>query len=164
VRHAQINRFRLGDLKGVLEIEAAAFRRDAFPSEVFLELHQRCPDSFLVAKRSGKIVGYIASLLEDSGAEIVSLAVDPTYRRLGIGRSLMMHMLAKLRASGVRRVSLTVRPANRAATRLYSALGFHPVRRLSQYYADGCDAIEMQRIFSGATRTTEASTSSGNAA
>jgi ribosomal-protein-alanine N-acetyltransferase len=143
-------------------MEAAAFRRDAFPSEVFLELHRRRPDFFLVAKRRGQIVGYIASLLEEGEAEIVSLAVDPKHRRLGIGRSLMMHTLAKLQASGARRVSLTVRPANRAATRLYSTLGFRAVRRLSQYYADGSDAIEMQRIFSAKARTTEASTSSRN--
>jgi len=163
VRQIPINRFRLADLKEVLEIESAAFRQDAYPAEVFLELHQTCPDFFLVAKSHGSVVGYVASFLQGSDAEIVSIAVDPRRRRRGIGRALMMHTLAKLKAHGIRYVDLTVRPANRPAIRLYSALGFRPVRRISQYYADNGDAIEMQKALSGQRGAKGASISSGTA-
>lgn len=161
MRDVQISRFRLADLKDILEIESAAFRKDAYPTEVFLELHQEFPDYFLVAKSSGSVVGYVASFLDGSDAEIVSIAVHPNHRRHGIGRELMMHTLAKLKAFGIRRVTLTVRPANRPAMRLYSTLGFRCVRRISQYYADGSNAIEMQ--LSGATRPADASISSERA-
>jgi len=158
----RIGRFRLADLKDVLGIESAAFRRDAFPAEVFLRLHQDCPELFLVAKSHGSAVGYAGSFIEGSDAEIVSIAVDPKHRGRGIGKALMMHTLAKLKASGIQRVTLTVRPSNRPAMRLYSILGFQPVRRISRYYADGADAIEMQLVLSHATRA-GASISSGKA-
>jgi len=151
------------DLQGVLKIESASFRGDAYSAEVFLELHENCPDFFLVAKIHGSVVGYVASFLEESDAEIVSIAVDPKHRRQGIGRALMMHMLAKLTAFGIRRVTLTVRPTNIAAMRLYSTLGFRRVRQISQYYADGSDAIEMQKVLSDATDAADASISSGSA-
>jgi [ribosomal protein S18]-alanine N-acetyltransferase len=160
MRHARISRFRLADLKGVVAIESAAFRGDAFPAEAFFELHQTCPECFLVAKSNGSVVGYIGSLLQGSDAEIVSIAVDPRHRRQGIGRALMMHTFAKLKGLGIQRVTLTVRPRNRPAIRLYSALGFRSVRRMSHYYADGSDAFEMRRILSLATRAADASISS----
>ena len=108
-------------------------------------------------------MGYVASSLEGSDAEIVSIAVRPGHRRCGIGRALMMHTLVKLKAFGIRRVTLTVRPTNSAAMRLYSTLGFRRVRQISQYYADGSDAIEMQKVLFGATRAADASISSGSA-
>ena len=159
----RISRFRLADLQSVLKIESASFRGDAYSAEVFLELHENCPDFFLVAKIHGSVVGYVASFLEESDAEIVSIAVDPKHRRQGIGRALMMHTLAKLTVFGIRRVTLTVRSANRPAMRLYAMLGFRCVRRISQYYADDSNAIEMQKALSGATRAADASISSGSA-
>lgn len=161
MRYIQISRFRLADLKDVLEAESAAFRRDGYPAEVFLELHQDWPDFFVVAKSHGSVVGYVASFLDGSDAEIVSIAVDPKHRRHGIGRVLMMHTLAKLKAFGIRRVTLTVRPANRPALRLYAMLGFRCVSRICQYYANGSDAIEMQKLLSSAAPAAGASISSG---
>ena len=108
-------------------------------------------------------MGYVASSLEGSDAEIVSIAVRPGHRRCGIGRALMMHTFVKLKAFGIRRVTLTVRPANRPAVQLYARLGFRSLRRIRQYYPDGSDAIEMQKELSGATRAAGASTSSGSA-
>jgi ribosomal-protein-alanine N-acetyltransferase len=160
VRDIHISRFRLADLKDILDIESAAFRKDAYPADVFSELHQEFPDYFLVAKSSGSVVGYVASFLDGRDAEIVSIAVHPNHQRHGIGRALMMHMLAKLTVIGIRRATLTVRPTNRPAMRLYSTLGFRCVRRISQYYSDGSDAIEMQKVLSGATRAADASISS----
>jgi ribosomal-protein-alanine N-acetyltransferase len=128
-----------------------------------LELHQECPDCFLVAKSHGSVVGYVASFLQWSDAEIVSIAVDPKHRRHVIGRALMIHILAKLKAFGIRRVTLTVRPANRPAVRLYSTLGFRCVRRISQYYSDSSNALEMQKVLSSAAPAAGASISSGTA-
>jgi hypothetical protein len=44
VRDIHISRFRLADLKDILDIESAAFRKDAYPAEVLLEMHQEFPD------------------------------------------------------------------------------------------------------------------------
>lgn len=47
-------------------------------------------------------------------------------RRHGLGRELMVAVLARLRDSGIEQVRLTVEPANRAAVLLYRSLGFRP--------------------------------------
>jgi ribosomal-protein-alanine N-acetyltransferase len=147
VRDFRISRFRLADLKGVLELESTAFRKDAYSAAMFLELYHKCPDFFLIAKSHGTVVGYVVAYGPGRNAEIISIAVDPKHRKHGIGKALMMRALAKLRVSGVPCVKLTVRPANRAAIRLYSILGFHRVRRITQYYSDAGDALQMQKVF-----------------
>jgi [ribosomal protein S18]-alanine N-acetyltransferase len=114
------------------------------------------PDFFLVAKRHRTVVSYVAASVHGSTAEIVSIAVDPKHQGHGIGKALITHMLARLKASAIRRVALTVRPENRPAMRLYSTLGFHRVRRINRDYSDGSDAFEMQIVLSTAMRTADA--------
>ena len=55
------------------------------------------PDFFLVAKRHRTVVSYVAA----STAEIVSIAVDPKHQGHGIGKALITHMLARLKASAI---------------------------------------------------------------
>jgi ribosomal-protein-alanine N-acetyltransferase len=147
VRDIRISRFRSADLKDVLKLESAAFRKDAYSAHMFLELHHECPDLFLIARSHGAIVGYIVACARGRNAEIISIAVDPKYRKHGIGKALMMRTFTNLKASRVRCVRLTVRPANRAAIRLYSILGFQRVHRINQYYSDAGDALQMQKVF-----------------
>jgi [ribosomal protein S18]-alanine N-acetyltransferase len=78
-------------------------------------------------------------------AEIVSLAVNPDYRRRGLAGALMHSTLRSLRRTGARRVSLMVRPANHAAHTFYRSFGFRRVRLARGYYEDGGDAIIMAR-------------------
>lgn len=60
------------------------------------------------------------------GVPEVSLAIVPGYRRRGIGRALLIALLARARAQGTGHVSLSVSRANPALA-LYQALGFSPV-------------------------------------
>ena len=147
MRDIRISRCRLADLKDILKLESAVFRKDAFTADMFWKLYQECPDFFLIARSQGVIVGYIVACVRGQKAEIISIAVDPTHRRHGIGKTLMTRALAKLKAQGVQCVRLTVRPANLAAIRLYSILGFQRVRRILQYYADSGNALQMRKIF-----------------
>jgi mycothiol synthase len=55
---------------------------------------------------------------------INDLGVDPAYRRLGLGRALLAHGVAWLRAQGVDCVELWVEGNNREANRLYETTGF----------------------------------------
>jgi ribosomal protein S18 acetylase RimI-like enzyme len=52
------------------------------------------------------------------------LWVAPSHRRHGVARELVLEMLARLRATGVRRAWLWVLSGNRAAWQLYERLGF----------------------------------------
>jgi ribosomal-protein-alanine N-acetyltransferase len=143
--HTLIRRFRPADLNPILEIERSTFLEDAFPRKMFLDLFEDCPELFLVAEHHGHIVGYMVTCVDGRKAEVVSIAVDARRRNQGVGRSLMADTLAKLKASRVRRVELTVRETNRAAIRFYRRFGFTRLGRIDRYYSDGGDALKMRK-------------------
>jgi len=64
---------------------------------------------------------------------------------------LLESVLRRLGRRGVQRISLMVRPANRAALRLYAEAGFRRVRRVAAYYEDGRDGLLMVRGLGTAT-------------
>ena len=110
---------------------------------MFLELYRDCGDLFLVAKRSGRIVGYIVTGVGSRKAEIISIAVDPEYRNVGVGKALILHAIDKLRELGVGRLELTVRKTSTAAIRLYRRFGFCPLKTIAHYYQDDGDGLRM---------------------
>ena len=57
-------------------------------------------------------------------AHVTQLCVAHTERGLGLGRRLLRHCLAELRAAGFEAISLTVTEQNAGAARLYIELGF----------------------------------------
>jgi len=73
----------------------------------------------------GLIGGYRAT---DSSAtvELVSMWVDPSARRSGVGRALVEAVLDWARETEASEVALGVMESNPAATQLYSATGFIP--------------------------------------
>jgi ribosomal-protein-alanine N-acetyltransferase len=63
-----------------------------------------------------------------------NLAVDPSYRRRGVGRLLMELVLDWGRRRGARKAFLEVRPSNAAALALYRSLGFRTLSLRRRYY------------------------------
>jgi len=130
------------DLLAVVRIERACFS-DPWPYDAFERLLDE--PAFLVAEREGAVVGYVvADSTPNHGRDIghvKDLAVHPEAREQGIGRTLLRSALARLRAVGVAVVRLEVRESNAAARSLYADEGFDPIRRVSNYYRDGEDAL-----------------------
>lgn len=62
--------------------------------------------------------------------EIANVLVLPQWRRRGIGRALVTHLCDLARRQRVKRVQLTVDPANTAALALYAQAGFVAVGSL----------------------------------
>ncbi|MEK7409667.1 MAG: ribosomal protein S18-alanine N-acetyltransferase [Acidobacteriota bacterium] len=145
MRRCRVARFRRWHLEGVLEIEHASFGEEAYTREMFLELQRDCGELFFVARRAGRVAGYIVSGLRADRAEIVSIAVDPACRRMGLGKALMARTLQDLERRGARRVGLMVRSSDAAAISFYRGFGFRPVRRVAGYYGDGGEGLRMVR-------------------
>lgn len=78
-------------------------------------------------------------------AEILTLGVCPELRGRGLARALLGHVEAKLAAAGVGRVILEVSLENSAARALYAAAGYREVGRRPGYYADGSDALVLEK-------------------
>jgi len=73
-------------------------------------------------------------------AELLRIAVDPSLRRGGHGRSLLRHSMAQLARMGVATLHLEVRVGNKAARLLYESDGWVASGIRKAYYRDGEDA------------------------
>ncbi len=89
---------------------------------------------WLVAVEDGKLVGYIGSQAVMDEADVMNVAVDMNYRRRGIGEALVKELVALLKKSGIRCLTLEVRAGNEPAVTLYEKLGFVQVGRRPGYY------------------------------
>lgn len=115
------------------------------------------PKSFLVAEVDGQIAGYIMCRVERvlsrfqrfkicKAGHVISIAVLPEYRRMGIASSLLKNaMKVLIEVYDCSEVFLEVRVSNTPAITLYEKLGFIKVDRIKKYYIDGEDAYLMAR-------------------
>lgn len=80
------------------------------------------------------LAGYaIVSYLVDE-AHLLNICVAPGWQRLGGGRHLLRHAVARARAEGMVRMLLEVRAGNTAARELYSREGFREIGWRKGYY------------------------------
>lgn len=76
-----------------------------------------------VGELAGEVVGYVYTRILEGVAYVTHVVVAPQHRGKGLGRAFMDQIAAELRAQGVPRWELNVRPDNVAAIRLYEAVG-----------------------------------------
>ena len=75
---------------------------------------------------------------------IAMLAVDPSCRRMGLGRKLVQRTIEAMRDLDADEVILETEITNLAALRLYESFGFLRDKRLQQYYLNGNDAFKLK--------------------
>lgn len=131
------------DMPAILELEKICFKEETFHKKQIEYLLRKARSLFLVASVEGDIVGSIIILLRKniSNARIYSLNVHPSYRRLGIGSSLMDHSENLLINMGYRNFTLEAGVNNIAARNLYISKGYSVERRMEKYYRNGDDAF-----------------------
>jgi ribosomal-protein-alanine N-acetyltransferase len=77
-------------------------------------------------------------------AHITTFGVHPDWRRLGVGRRLLLRLVELALELGAVRMTLEVRVGNEAAKALYRSFGFSVAGRRPRYYTDdGEDAYVM---------------------
>jgi ribosomal-protein-alanine N-acetyltransferase len=108
--------------------------------------HIRHPESLVLIARHGEyLTGFAIMGFGDEAAHLNLLAVEPRYRRQGIGRQLVAWLEASARVAGTFAISLEVRARNSAARRFYTALGYRQADILPGYYEQLEDAVRMTR-------------------
>ena len=149
-----IKLFKEDDLDEVTHINWTCLPEN-YTRSFFLNIYHRFPKAFFVASVDNKVVGYIMCRLEAGFSvtkrlsiakkgHIISIAVLPEYRRMGIGQALVSKILESLSSEyNVSECYLEVRPSNKAAINLYKKFAFEPVRAISSYYSDGESAYVM---------------------
>ena len=113
------------DLSAVARIQARCAEASQWDPADYLQ------HDFSVALAEDRVAGFLVARKVAAGeSEILNLAVDPEYRRRGIGRALIRDLVARHTGS----VFLEVRESNRAAGEFYESLGFQVVSVRPRYY------------------------------
>jgi GNAT superfamily N-acetyltransferase len=74
-----------------------------------------------VAVSGGRIIGFASTIVGETAVELEDLFVDPEWMRRGIGRALVLDVVATAQARGSRRIEVT---ANEHARAFYVNAGF----------------------------------------
>ncbi|WP_406660158.1 ribosomal protein S18-alanine N-acetyltransferase [Methanolobus sp. ZRKC3] len=138
-----IRRAEAKDIPEIVKIEDSSFGMP-WPDFMF-KAHLSNP-GFVVYESEGRVLGYAMVGDEDGIAHLMSIAVDPKYRRQEVGSKLLEWCLDTLVMYGYHKVSLEVRVSNVAAQEFYLARGFKKEKIVEAYYIDE-DAIVMGREF-----------------
>ncbi len=137
----RIRRFQSDDISLISEIEQLSFK-DPFPSYFLSQLAEANPDTFLVAVIGDRIVGYAVIDKWPDQEHLVSIAVIPESRNKGVGQGLLDHLIERMQTGSLK---LEVRRSNKAGLELYRKNGFVQTGIAYSYYADGEDAIQMEK-------------------
>jgi ribosomal-protein-alanine N-acetyltransferase len=123
------------EIDGILALDALCFHRPWTRANYERELADpdRC---FLYAARDadGQLVAYCSFWRIFDEAHVNNFAVHPAWRRQGLGRRLLGHVLAAAEAIGAPRATLEVRASNLPAIALYESGGFVRGGRRTDYY------------------------------
>lgn len=89
---------------------------------------------FLVAEEEGRIAGYIGMYISVPEGEITNVAVAPSLRGRGIGKTLVEAMKKWAVDHRVTRIVLEVRAGNEAAIHVYELTGFVKLGTRKNFY------------------------------
>lgn len=133
------------DLDAIMAIERAEFPADAWSAEA-MAAELRAPHGrYLVAVDAvDAVIGYAGVRVGGTQSDVQTIAVVPERRREGIGRALLVELLAEARRRGATEAFLEVRADNPGARRLYEAHGFAEAAIRRGYYPGGVDAVVMR--------------------
>lgn len=150
----RIRKAKLADIPALLAIEQQCFRCDRASARALSNSITSASAALFTATASGATLGYISVQFRSNSdsARIYSLAVRRNARGFGVGLALMRRAEAEARRRGRKRVRLEVRLSNRRAVGLYRALGYRKVSDLPAYYADGGNAMRMEKRFRATRR------------
>lgn len=138
---------RREDMAEVMAVERAAYSQGWPPTAFERELTQNAMARYIVLRKAGSddaIAGFAGLWLMVDEAHVVTVAVLPEERRLGLGRALVHGLIHVALTHGMSSATLEVRASNEPARALYRSYGFYEVGERKRYYSDNReDAIIM---------------------
>lgn len=92
--------------------------------------------AFFVCTQGEDLLGYCGLQWSGEQGDVLTIGVDPRFRRRGAGGALMRKLISTAKEKGVREVFLEVRASNEAARGLYEQCGFILLYNRKGYYSD----------------------------
>ena len=125
-----------GDLDAVAELEGRCFTNPWTREMLARELaHSDVAHVFVLRLPGIEVAGFCSCWIVADELHINTIAVDPAWRRQGLGLFLMRRVMAEAGRRGATRATLEVRASNDAALLLYERLGFSVTAVRPRYYS-----------------------------
>ncbi|BCR05166.1 ribosomal-protein-alanine acetyltransferase [Desulfuromonas versatilis] len=131
------------DLPAVLEVERQCYTHPWSEPQFRCEMEGAFSSVDLLLV-DGELAGFLCSRYLQGELEVLNVATAPRFRRLGVARQMLSHVLGQAAQKGMDSAYLEVRAGNLAAVALYQSFGFRPSYRRRAYYPDGEDALVME--------------------
>ena len=131
------------DFADILSIEKKVFKHPWSKEQLSWELNSQPAAENYVMISSGNMIGYLFSHVVDDDVQILNIAIDIPFQHKGYGEQFLSYFLDQSNTDSS--IHLEVRKSNFPAINLYLKFGFHETGTRKRYYADGEDAIIMQR-------------------
>ncbi len=129
-------------------IEKACFSVPWTEEQILSQLKDETHEFLAALDGADKLLGYVGMMTILDEGYIANVAVDPAYRRQGIGGRLIDRLTEIAAARRLSFVTLEVRAGNRPAIALYEKHGFVPVGLRRNYYTlPREDALLMTKTF-----------------
>jgi len=143
----QIRTAEASDLDAIMAIEEASFGASAWAPETMRAEIASTWGRYLVAlDGDGRALGHAGLRAVGVEGDVQTIAVVAEARGRGIGRALLVELLAEAGRRGVRELFLEVRADNPAARDLYESVGFREIGVRPRYYQpEDVDAVIMKR-------------------
>ncbi len=140
------------DLEVIYKIELECFADNAFTKRQLEYLLRSANSVTLVAVLDGEPVGFITGSVDRSRdpavCHVYTLDVKRSYRRMGVGSTLLDLLEHAMAEKGAGICYLEARTDNIAAQNLYVKHGYRPFRILRDYYGFGADGLRFRKDLS----------------
>ncbi len=139
----EIFRYQPRFFEEIYKIHIDCFKEEAMTKSMLLA-EILCPSRrYFVAVEGKDVLGYIGAWNTKTDYSIISIAVDPNYRRSGIAKALIKKIEEDCYNKGLYAISLEVAEDNLPAISLYRSQGYMITNARKNYYKGGKTAFVM---------------------
>ncbi len=127
--------FEPEDLESLARLEERAFPIGPYTKVMLSRIFKMKGSFSIVAEDRGKVVAYVIALpLDESSADIESIAVDPECQKTGLGSILIRRIEGMMVERGYTVSILEVRDKNEEAINFYRKHGYEIIAHMPKYY------------------------------
>ncbi|MCR5101706.1 MAG: tRNA (adenosine(37)-N6)-threonylcarbamoyltransferase complex dimerization subunit type 1 TsaB [Butyrivibrio sp.] len=135
----RIREMRAEDITEAYELEKESLGHEAWTEKQILEASTRDDTIYVVAEKTGKIVGLCGVRNVSGDGEITNVSVSKAHRNDGIGYKMLKQLIERGKGLGINAYTLEVRASNAPAIRLYEKLGFKCEGIRPSFYTEPAD-------------------------
>lgn len=152
----RLRTYRPADFEALYALDQTCYPPEIAYSRAELRWYLHLPGAdCLVAESAARLAGFLVSVCRNLHAHIITLDVVASFRRCGIGTSLLRRAESLFVRRGAREVWLETATDNPAAIAFWQKRGYRIRGRLEGYYPGGLDAWAMIKNLAAPAATKE---------